>query len=471
MRARVERHLGPEIFDVGAAGLEHGALLTAAERLPRDLLPPEFNWRDYVAMLLDVAAEIEHSLMVQYLFAAYSLGGSQVPADLRETVRDWQETILDVAKEEMGHLVTVQNVRTALGLPLHLGREEYPWDSGFYPFGFTLEPLTLETAAMYVCAESPADWSGEEADEIKQCAAQGAHGVVNRVGALYSLITRIVKDRSAFPDSAFDASTVPRQASWDEWGRGYSKEAKDEPGNRSDVPNPDLLILEASSRDTLIEAVEEIGEQGEGPFEGEDSHFERFRAIYKQLKGMKPEERKLVARPIRPNPKADDMAAEPIACAWAHLFNVRYRMLLVNISHAFQLAESIGDSSTLNPRGALINRTFAEMYNLRAISGTLVERRVPGARPEEDWNAAPPFQMPYTLVLPPGERNRWRLHRDLLQASDRLIGTLLSKRGDGVEEREASYLEALADADAIALAQAERMLGAEAGETAAEAVR
>ena len=41
-------------------------------------LPPEFTWRDYTVFLLTIAAQIEHSLMVQYLYAAYSLGGSKV---------------------------------------------------------------------------------------------------------------------------------------------------------------------------------------------------------------------------------------------------------------------------------------------------------------------------------------------------------------------------------------------------------
>ena len=33
----------------------------------------------------------------------------------------------------------------------------------------------------------------------------------------------------------------------------------------------------------------------------------------------------------------------------------------------------------MGPRGALINRTFAEMYNLRAIAATLVEMPSGGA--------------------------------------------------------------------------------------------
>jgi hypothetical protein len=110
-------------------------------------------------MLPDVAAEIEHSLMVQYLFAASSLGGSQVPAQLRTEVRAWQETILGVANEEMGHPVTVQNLHIAVGVA-----------TAPRPRG--------------LCAESPDRWSGHEADEIRARAAKRAGAQVNRVGVL-----------------------------------------------------------------------------------------------------------------------------------------------------------------------------------------------------------------------------------------------------------------------------------------------
>src|SRR5215475_6902207 len=61
---------------------------------------PEMTWRDHLAMLLHIGAEIEHSLMVQYLYAAYSLGGEQVPPQHRAMVARWQASILAVAKEE-----------------------------------------------------------------------------------------------------------------------------------------------------------------------------------------------------------------------------------------------------------------------------------------------------------------------------------------------------------------------------------
>jgi hypothetical protein len=44
------------------------------------VVPLEFSGRDYAIFLLRIAAEVEHSLMVQYLFAAYTLGGPPPPS-------------------------------------------------------------------------------------------------------------------------------------------------------------------------------------------------------------------------------------------------------------------------------------------------------------------------------------------------------------------------------------------------------
>jgi len=48
--------------------------------------PDELSWWDWAVFLLQTAAEIEHALMAQYLYAAYSLAdgdfiGTHVPPD------------------------------------------------------------------------------------------------------------------------------------------------------------------------------------------------------------------------------------------------------------------------------------------------------------------------------------------------------------------------------------------------------
>src|SRR5262245_4015639 len=98
MRSRVSRHwecvfMEPPPGAPAAVSAAVPRLAAAAAAPATPIPPPEFNWRGHAAFLLHVAAEIEHSLMVQYLFAAYSLGGDQVPQGLQASVRLWQETI------------------------------------------------------------------------------------------------------------------------------------------------------------------------------------------------------------------------------------------------------------------------------------------------------------------------------------------------------------------------------------------
>src|SRR5262245_59562189 len=100
---------------------------------------------DEMIFLLHTTAEIEHSLLVQYLYAAYSLPDSGAPAS-------WREVVLKIAKEEMGHLLSVQNMLLALAAPLNFEREDYPYRA-LYPFPFRLEPLSVGSLARYVLAE------------------------------------------------------------------------------------------------------------------------------------------------------------------------------------------------------------------------------------------------------------------------------------------------------------------------------
>ncbi|HEV7808534.1 MAG TPA: ferritin-like domain-containing protein [Solirubrobacteraceae bacterium] len=442
------------------------AVLAAPDRFAATLPlpPPEFDWRDYAAMLLHIAAEIEHALMVEYLFAAYSLGGPDVPESLRPKVREWQEVILGIAKEEMGHLVTVQNVLTAIGAPMNLDREDYPFGSPFYPFRFSLEALSLGSLAAFVVAESPPDWEGDEADEIRARAADDEGADVIPVEVLYTAIIKLLADEHLIPNTVFQAQTVPYQASWDEWGRGYGPGAEGpESANVPGTPAPDLLILEIWSRDSAVVALKQVSEQGEGlkpsdDFGGERSHFDRFLGIYREMVTLDDDELQRVTRPVASNPRTGEAVAgaapghaitDPEALAWAHLFNLRYRMLLTNLSHAFVLA----GPAEQRHRGRLIHRTFAEMYNLRAISGMLVMLPLGDPNPD-DLNAGPPFEMPYTLALAQREHDRLLLERDLLRAAGALVASLrplTSERGE-------RYLTALDEADRLALAQLEVML-------------
>lgn len=474
MRSRMKRHLGTLLEGEGGPRLK-GFVGRAVGGGALDQPPPELSHRDYAVMLLHIGAGIEHALMVEYLYAAYSLGGPGVPEQYRELVRGWQEIMLGIAKEEMGHLISVQNVLRLVGAPICLDREDFPWSNEFYPFPFKLERFSKEALAKYLYAESPVDWSGETADEVRAIATAGSGGSAPvQVGKLYNKMIEIFSDESFVPDADFRASTYPFQASWDEWGRGYQGGAR---GNsmRVAVKNtPDVIVQAVSSRTDVVNALKAIAQQGEAPkplAEGDEtSHFIRFLAIYEQLKKVEVESETKFdpARPMPVNPYAsvdvdgggDDgwvdpngtPITDPQAALWAHLFNVRYRMLLTYLAHTFKVADGFVDTEAMGSRGMLINATFGEMYNLRAITGVLSSLPLGGSDPHAV--AGPPFQMPYSLDLPLDEFDCWRLHRDLLQASARLTVQL----GEAVATPHRPYLVALGEADAGTLKKVNRIL-------------
>lgn len=431
-------------------------------------IPPEFNGKDYVSFLLCIDAEIEHGLMLQYLYAAYSLGGPQVPPQHQDKVRSWQEIILGIAKEEMGHFVSVQNVLKLIGAPLHFERQDYPWDTPFYPFPFKLEPLTLDSLAKYIYAEAPEKWlendSDPEVKEIKERVKQQTPDP-HAVGALFEELLACVKDPKVIPDEAFQAETYPLQAKFDEWGRGYDKGRRGNAQKGNPEGSPDVLVMPLASRDDAFNALSEIAEQGEATNLEQDqlSHFMRFLTVYRQMTAAlaPPEETWSPSRNVATNPtiwdstedpgsspsegqSADeeiDYITYPEAKNWAYLFNIRYRLLLNFLSHSFLLDNGFNAAGAISPRGMIINSTFGEMYNLRSIATVLVQ--LPLSNTNSNKFAGPPFQIPYTLTLPMGEHNRWRLHKDLLQASATIIHTLLST----TDERHHRYLYSLREAD------------------------
>jgi hypothetical protein len=442
---------------------------------------PEMTWRDHLAMLLHIGAEIEHSLMVQYLYAAYSLGGAQVPVEHRAKVARWQASILAVAKEEMGHLLTVQNILTLIGAPINLDRADLPWDAPFYPFPFQLEPLTLDSLACYVYAEMPAE--GHDAlagashpdqdllERIKKRATRRAAHTPHRVGELYDEIITLIGDTCHVREELFQEQTYAVQASSDDWGRGYQPDPRllDAAGSVKPAGKParvssqaNVMIDRVATRGQAVEALKALALQGEAPdsIDGtkELCHFDRFVTIYKELeelqgKGWQP------ARPVAVNPttfKDPDHPDRPGYISakhsreWASLFNLRYRMLLRYLAHTFRLARVTRNDSP-NLRAMVMHRVFGEMYNLKTIAGILV--RLPMHESDTTQLAGPPFEMPYVSRLPETELDIWRNHRDLIASSQYICMRLLKSH-----PTDRVYLQTLLDLDGQARAWAEQII-------------
>jgi len=116
--------------------------------ISRDFIDPHLE----LIRLLKEASEIEHSLMIQYIFAAYSLKpayqelvGPPVPSS---------DTLLGIAIEEMQHLAAVNKLLVELGGNPNLGRLDFPYEVDIYPFPFRLEKLTKISLARYTYVEA-----------------------------------------------------------------------------------------------------------------------------------------------------------------------------------------------------------------------------------------------------------------------------------------------------------------------------
>jgi len=444
---------------------------------PTPLLPPKpagLSWRDYLVTLLRIGGEIEHALMVQYLYAAYSLGGPGAEKE-PELVLSWRDHLLTIAREEMGHLITVQNLILLLGGPVSFERHPHPWSSPFYPFEFNLEGLSFESLARYVYAEMPTRLKKHHDQEVRDKVVKmvGKHKPPE-VGVLYDHIIKLMGDRSEVPDSAFDTDCYHYQVTWDEFGRNYRPRNQSPHASEVNATPPEdararVIVAQVVTRTDALAALKDVAGQGEaehyrfGP-QSEPSHFERFVKMFTQYDRMKAADPHWSpSRPVPRNPSADQVEGSnthttPITAqasrTWAQLFNFRYRMLLLLLTYIYRVQrEPAGRLTSL--RAQVLARIFGEMYHMKVLAGILVHM------PLDDSGsgkvAGPPFQLPFSLTLPHSEENFWRTQLGLLDASGALMKLLRQNPGPTPPEG-LRFLAALTETDADAHAWIEKIL-------------
>src|SRR5215472_1313761 len=127
--------------------------------------------REALIYMLCEAAELEHGIMCQYLFAAFSLKQSAEEglsgAEL-DAVQRWRKQISHVAAQEMLHLALVQNLLSAIGAAPHLSRPNLPAPASHYPAGVQLALLPFGEQALrhFMYLERPEGMDLEDADGL-----------------------------------------------------------------------------------------------------------------------------------------------------------------------------------------------------------------------------------------------------------------------------------------------------------------
>ncbi len=221
--------------DVGAAG-PNAPSKNRAGVIIRDFADPYLE----LLRLLREAAEIEHALMLQYLYSAFS-----IKARYQSLCWLWRADIDEPAGRGGSGNATFgrgQSPACRALQPPPSGPARFPYEPDIYPFPFMLEPISRRSLAKYAYTEGPASIftiSGQRSREDELFSSRvlkdiGGLDRPNHVGSLYRNIIDLLSECTGRPGFPLAPADVER------W--------------RSDL----LVIME----------------------EGEHDHFQFFRQVY-----------------------------------------------------------------------------------------------------------------------------------------------------------------------------------------------
>lgn len=289
--------------------------------------------RSPLIYMLCAAAELEHSLMCEYLFAAFSLKRSVdeglTPEQLT-AVQRWRTTILGVAKQEMLHLAIASNLLTSIGVSPHLSRPNLPQPARHYPSAVRLELLPFGEQALrhFLFLERP---EGMDLND-----AEGLAAIQNAVP--------LMGEEEIAPHLQ-EFRTVGHLYRSIEAGFRHLAEKMGEQnlfiGPRRSQTHGELFgwqeLGPISTTEEAVRAIEAIVEQGEGPRgDWRNAHFGRFLSVLTEYLEMRENTPGLeVTRPVIPvlvrlpeSGAEANLITDPDTARVADLCNVAYEVLL-----------------------------------------------------------------------------------------------------------------------------------------------
>jgi hypothetical protein len=362
--------------------------------------PDHDRARTLVRALLWDACEIEQQLMIQYLFAAFTLkrepDATCTPAQF-EYVRRWYSQIMVVARQEMEHLALANGILTALAEDPFFGRENLPIQPRYFlglerardhsprrleagasspeehtpcDIPFVFERFNQKTIERFVCAESPsweylkepyvATWCFSDGDCRKtrlsdwekgglRAAAGAGDGGGLRLGRTHVAREELLvagehghKGRTVHPGSIQELYDRIARLLTDNPGlfRGN-------PAQQVFVPvEYQISILPVTDLASALLAIRQIVEEGEGIDEGPDyeSHYTRFFDIRNELIELQRRDHRFCpSLPVMKNPSSDHISVDYTLRVF-HLFNHAYATLLYMLTSLYRNF-SAGESS------------------------------------------------------------------------------------------------------------------------------
>ena len=358
--------------------------------------------REELINALHEASEIEHGLMIQYLFGALSLKKTMeegLSAPHARMVRAWEALILSVARDEMGHLGTVCNLLSAIGAPPRFTRPNFPKVTGYYPFAFDLVPFSDDALYRFQVFELP------------------------RGAPLPPPPGQLGAPRAA-------RAVAPDPLTYEYVGELYAKIAD----GFEAIPEPELFIGPKNAQDQTPwsvaldirpvrnrqharAAIDDIIQDGEGtPASRANSHYDRFsriRLAFAETGGFEAA-RAVVWNPMtREHRDADgrgQIIENPTTRRIAGLFNGVYAVVLQILLQYFSYGgESPSQRAALK---AAAGRLMS--VAIRPIAEVLTTS--PFAAADDPRRAGPPFELYGDVDLSPFPAARWIMLLERLDA-------------------------------------------------------
>jgi Ferritin-like len=353
--------------------------------------------REHLWNLLIQAAQLEHLIMCQYLYASFSLKTEPddgLTAEQADAVGRWHKTLTGIAIEEMLHLALVANVMSAIGAAPSLTRPNFPRRSEYLPPGvrFALLPfgeaalthfLYLERpegmqrldAAGFVPAEAPPEpvQPSEVMPRLQDFSTVGhlyrgiEHGLRHLAGRLGERALFVGPPR---------AQATPEIFRW-----------------------PQLIAV--TGLQSALAAIEEIIEQGEGARgDWQRAHYGRFLGIWEEYRQLREQDPSFdPARPVIPAftrqpfdiPEPQPLLTEPVTRTVAELFNLGYELLLQLLTRFFTHTDETDEQL-----GALAEGAFGLMGGVLGPLGRALTR-LPAGGAHTGRTAGPTFEMYYQM--------------------------------------------------------------------------
>jgi chromopyrrolic acid synthase len=244
---------------------------------------PTIQTRDQLVTALKHAAELEVAVMLQYIYAGYSVPnyvtgkeyvnrGLWTPQQLELACGDGKEVhnygmrgvLLEISREEMIHFLMVNNILMAIGEPFYPAVPNWKELNGRFPIDidFALEPLNAASLQRFMTLEMP--------DFLNNCELQITNCELHRYGSLSELYSQIRTGLQNIPDLF-----VVKKGQVGGEHRLFMRD-------RTNQKHPDYQ-LQVDDVNSALFAVDVIVEQGEGCHteseKFERSHYQQFRRL------------------------------------------------------------------------------------------------------------------------------------------------------------------------------------------------